>query len=358
MIQFLFLRYSFSRTAHHRARALRIVIATALSLAVLMVTMSVMEYLQDGRFARIRDVSSFDIVLSGDHTGEMRERFPDAAVFSYGESEALGNGSAYKVRFIGRDYDGGLSVGIGKEGGLLVPYTLYGRTSGYMTLTMMGEGRSGRMLPRTVTFPVSGAFFTDLGTSFDSTMLFLPDTMMVEGTPVFTAIKGVDAAVLGELEDEGYSGVSWKEQEAGLYSAFTAENVMMYMVLSLLFVVILVSAKGSARVFFAAREKERAELLILGLGRRRTNAVFLLAFCTVMLVGILLGLIVSHIALPAGERFLFSFVGVDAALSVPYPSFFIFSLLLLAFTVLFALREEAALGRRELSEVMADDSIA
>lgn len=186
MIPYLALRYSFSSSSHHRLRAVRIALSVALSLAVLMVTVSVMDYLQSGRFDRIRSVRSFDITLDGEHTGEMRSRYPDASVFAYGETEALLNGRAYTVRFIGSDYDGGMRVVSGSADGLIVPLSLYIMGDDSAALTMLIEGRNGRMLPAEISYSVSGAFSTELGSAADSSYLFLPYGMMPEGVPVST----------------------------------------------------------------------------------------------------------------------------------------------------------------------------
>ena len=355
MIAFLSFRYSFSRSSNHRSRALRIAIAASLSLAVLMVTISVMEYLQGGRFDRIRDVSSFDITLDGDHQSEMHRRYPDADVFVYGEGEALGNGNAFLVRYIGDDYHGGVNVAIGDRSGLLAPYSLL-RSGDTISLTMLRELESGRTLPVTEDFRVTGAFSTSLGSSFDSSMLFLPLSEMPEGVKLYTAIKGVDDDAIISLRSEGFGGKTWKEKEAGLYSAFIAEKTMMYIVLSLLFVIILVSCRQSVSIFFKSRETELAELVVLGLGRKRSEAVFTFSFLIIMAAGILLGLLLSLLFIPAGEEFMMAVLHTPGAeLSIPFRSFAGFSAFLIFFTVVFSLREEKKLSMRDIVEVMRNE---
>ena len=354
MIPFLAFRYSFSRSSHHRARALRIALAAALSLAVLMVTISVMEYLQDGRFERIRDVSSFDITLQGDHEAEMKKRYPEASVFVYGETEALGNGRAFVIKYIDDEYDGGISIGIGDGSGLLSSYSVLSQGD-MISLTMLRETESGRVLPLTDSYRITGAFSTSLGSSFDSSMLFLPLSDIPNGVEVYTALKGVDDSELGTLRKEGFSGQSWKEKEAGLYSAFLAEKIMMYLVLSMLFVIILVSTHGSVRVFFTAREKERAELIVLGLEKSASDKVFTLSFVIIILTGILLGFVLTLLFIPLGERFIFSFVGYHAELRIPFSSFLLYSFVLVLLTVIFTIRAERALDKRDLLEVLRNE---
>lgn len=355
MIMFIALRYSFSKSAHHRSRAIRIVISTALSLAVLMVTISVMDYLQEGRLDRIRQVSSFDITLDGDHRREMQERYPDSIVFMYGETEALGSGSVFTVRFIDDDYSGGITIEEADDCGIIVPYFLYFQSGGSLLLTMLEEGRSGRLFPQTENWKISGAFYSVLGSSFDNQTIFIPISLMPEGIPIFTAIRNIDASEMEKLRGDGYSGESWKEKEAGLYSAFIAEKAMMYIVLSLLFVIILVSAKGSVREFFSSREKERAELMVLGLERRRADAAFVLASVIVMCIGILLGFSLSHVLIPLGEAYAFSILSSEAGLSFPCIPFLVFSLILLLFTSFFAMGEARNSDKKPIAEVLANE---
>ncbi len=357
MILFLSSRYSFSRTSGHRSRAMRIALATALSLAVLMVTISVMEYLQNGRFERIRDIQSFDITIAGDCTAEMREAFPDASVFLYGESEALALGNAYTVRYIDSSYDGSLIIGEGDASTLLVPYSLYFRTAdGSLEIVMMKEGRSGMKLPSAERVPISGAYYTALGSSFDNSTLFMPLPDEMNDIELFTAVKGVEASNAERLRDEGYDCLSWKEKEAGLYAAFAAEKAMMYVVLSLLFVIILVSLKSNVRVFFRARTGEWAELRALGIGKADVRAVFLFSFMLIALLGIVLGLVFTALMIPLGRSFVLYLTGARPELALPYSLFFVFSLLIIAFTVLFAWLEARKTEKLEIAEVLADEA--
>ena len=173
MIPFLSIRYSFSRSSGHRRRALRIVFSVSLSLAVLMVTISVMDYLQEGRFERIREARSFDMVISGNAVSEMKERYRDASVFLYGETEVLADGGVYTLRYIDASYDGALRIIYGDNTSLLVPYSLY-MASDAINMTALEAGRSGVVLPVTRRVEISGAFSTALGYSFDSSLLFMP----------------------------------------------------------------------------------------------------------------------------------------------------------------------------------------
>ena len=118
-------RYSFSRYNRHFASSLKIAISFSLSMAVLMVILSVMQMLQTSRFDAIRDVKSFDITIKGASLDEVKVLYPDESVFRYKEGYALIDGNAYCVRYIDSDYDGGVDILFGTPDGMLIPYGLY-----------------------------------------------------------------------------------------------------------------------------------------------------------------------------------------------------------------------------------------
>ena len=89
MILSLALRYSFSPVSHHRRRSVRIMLTAALSMAIFITVISIIDYLQGERIGRIRDVRSFDIVIEGSFREDAEAMFPDADVFVYAEKEAL-----------------------------------------------------------------------------------------------------------------------------------------------------------------------------------------------------------------------------------------------------------------------------
>ena len=352
MIWRLALRYSFSPVNGHRGRALRIVISFALSSAVLMVVLSVMLYLQDGRFDRIRSFSSFDIVISGDYEAEMEKRFPSADVFVYGEAEAMGEGEAYTVRYIGEDYP--LPSASSAQHGLVVPYSVYSRYGDSMPLTMLRMGGSGMMLPRTEDTPIEGAYTVPPGASTGLPIIFLPLSAAEDGTRMHTAVSGVDASLIDELRSDGFEGLSWKEKESGLYSAFLAERVMMYAVLSLLFIIILVSMKQAVRISAASRRTERAELAVLGMGRNSAALVFALSFLIVLAVSLAAGFLLSLISLPLAQAAVQG-IFAGAELAMPYRHFAVLAALMVLMTAVFSAAIEARERRIDIMEVLSDD---
>ncbi len=352
LILFLALRYSFSSYGGQRSRAVRIVLASALSLAVLMMVVSVMLYLQNGRFERIREFSSFDLVLEGDVKDEMEKLYPDASVFVYGETEVLGDGEAYTLRYIGNDYDCGIDIDT--SSGLSVPYSVFYRYNGSMPLTMLRRGSSALLLPRTDDVPIGSAYIVPPSAVSGLPFIFLPIDELDDPSLLRTAVKGAGSGDIEALRAEGFRGQSWKEQEAGLYSAFLAERVMMYALLSLLFVIILVSERQSVNIFISSRRKERAELIVMGMPGSAVSALFILSFLIVLAAAIVSGLILSLVMLPAAEAAVRPLFG-EAELHLPVTQFAAVSAVMAVLTVLFSIMTDRKERRLEISEVLAGE---
>ena len=353
MTLFLAFRYLVSSEPRHRSRVVRIVISTALSLAVTLLVMSVMEYLQEGRIEKVRAVQSFDAAVEGDRKEEMKALFPSCPVFLYKEEDALLGGHAVTVRYIDEDYDGGLNRLSGDFSSLVVPYSLwFGLEGGKATLAVIQEGRSGARLPRSYSYEVSGIYSTPLGRSFDDSHVFLPLGESQDG--VLTAVKGVGGKEVDMLRRMGYEVTSWKERESGLAAALALEKTMMYLVLSFLFVIILVSLKSSVRLFYEGKRMERAELEVLGLGKGRIGLAFLLSFLSLIILSLLAGVLVFHLLRPFFSALAGRFLYSEVRLSFPLPVFLSLSAFMLAFTALFCLWYREKEAGRSLLEVIQD----
>ena len=352
MILRLAFRYSFSSIGRHRERSFRLAFSVAVSIAAVIIVISIMEFLQEGRLDRIRAVRSFDTVIPGDHAEDIRSLYPGFPVFAYGETDALLSGHAVKLRFIDEDYDGGLIMLAGNQEGLVVSYPvmLSLPESHSASLLLLSKGRSGRMLPSSEEVSISGIYTTEMGRAFDELYAFLPIEMMPEGIDVYTALKGKDIS----SAIEGMDAISWKESESALYSAFMLEKMMMYTVLFLLFIIIAVSMKQTIRIFYRERRSEIAELLILGMERSRVRLSFLLSFMIVLAIGIALGYLLSIILLPPAGRYLDSIFHRGAGLSVPYDGFMILSLFLLIAALLFSAAESRKAESTALEEVRGE----
>lgn len=340
MNMILALRYAFSKTSSHRARVIRIMITSAISLTVMAIVLSVMAYLQSYRFDAIREVRSFDAVVDGEYKNEIIALFPDKTVFQYAEGEALSGDNAFLVRYISDDYDGGIRYLGGNGSELTVPYSFYMENNvANISVVMLKKGNSGRVVPKTIEYRISGIYSTRLGFEFDDTMIFLPYAEADEAADFKTAIKGISDEDSQILRDLGYEVTTWKESESSLYSAFMIENVMMYVVLSLLFVIIAVSTKQSVRIFYRGKRKERFELFILGMERKRVQNIFLFSFLIVTLLSIVMASIMIMFVLPVVEMLSPSILGLRVDLMFPIAGFALFSTFLIVITLIFTFYE-------------------
>lgn len=353
MIPFLSSRYAFSKSRGQKSRAIRAVLTIALSLVTVTVVMSIMDFLQNGRFQEIRDVRSFDCIVEGRHKDELSLLFPQAVLFEYGEGEALSESGAYQVRYISSDYDGGIRLLFGEEDGLLVPYVRLSAFGPSVNLSMLKKGKVATTM-KTTSYGQSGIYWTKLGKEFDSTMLFLPLEEADESVAFYTAIKGVEGDDAKRIvEGLGYKATSWKEQESSLYGAFLLEKAMMYGVLSLLFIIIMVSLKQTVRIFIETRAKESAELEIVGLKRSSVLGVTLLAFFIVLFLGMVSGFILGALSLLVIERVSLSSPAImDMHLSMPITGLVVFSLSLFLFVFITVLWEKRKQDNRDLWEVI------
>lgn len=353
MILFLSSRYAFPHSRALRSRSIRIMLTVTLSLVVVTVVMAVMNYLQSSRFDAIRDVRSFDCTLEGDFADEIGELLPSCITFTYGEGEAITESGSYLVRYIDSAYDGGLSFYYGDSTSLVVPYSFY-RRNGWSTvsLSMLRSGKAVTTLKST-DYTISGIYYTALSSEFDDTMLFLPLSDADESVTMKTAVKGVDEKDIEKLQEKGYTVTRWQNAESSLYGAFLVEKTLMYALLSLLFIIIAVSIKSSAALFSRSREKEMAELEILGLSKRRADSVALLSFLIVIILGIILALILGEAVLFALETFSHnSSLIITMTLSLPRAGFTFYSLFMIAVTFIFVAVENGKRGKRELYEVI------
>ena len=355
MILSLALRYSFSPVSHHRRRSVRIMLTAALSMAIFITVISIMDYLQGERIGRIRDVRSFDIVIEGSFREDAEAMFPDADVFVYAEKEALAEGRAVVIRYIGDDYNGSISMLRGDSSGLVVPYQLMSLSDdGTISVTMLSERRGGLVLPSSEKIPITGVYATSLGSDFDSSHIFMPISSAPEDASFMTAVKGADPDMADALRSSGYDCRSWMESESILYSAFMTEKTMMVVVLSFLFLILLVSLNGSVRIFYQSRSRERAELILLGLGRRRTAAAFILSFMIVLLSAFILSIVLSYAAIWISERYLSSLMYRAVSLSFPLSAMIVSSAVIAAVALMIAIQKECRESRKDIMEVLGE----
>ena len=353
MILFIAMRYAFPHSKALKARSWRIMLTASLSLVVVIVVISVMNFLQSSRFDSIRDVRSFDCTVDGEYAEEISDLLPSATVFVYAEGEAMTSSGSYLVRYIDSSYDGGIRLCLGDTSSLTVPLSFY-RTNGFGTVSlyMLRSGTKVTAL-KSIEYQTGGIYYTALGSEFDDTMLFLPLTEADENAVRKTAVKGADDSDIYLLREKGYTVTTWKEAEKSLYGAFLVEKALMYAVLSLLFIIIAVSMKSSVVLFYSSRRVEMAELEIMGMETRRIRLVSLFSFLIVIILGIVAAFFSGIGVLRLLEIFSENSSRIiTLKLSMPYDGFAFFSLFMAAVTVVFTHIESRRREKMEISGVL------
>lgn len=345
----LVLRYAFSREANHRSRVVRTMILLSLSTVIFLTTLSLMASLQDRRFSLIKDTRSFDITVHTEDVDTIRSLYPEASVFSYKEDIALVDGRPYRIRYIDESYDGGLEILAGNPDSLMVPYDLYvGLDEGSVNFATLSRTAS-RRIPINRDVEVSGIYYSRARADFDS-MYVLSSLSNAPGElENLVAVKGVDDT--RRLEKAGFTGFeTWKEKERTLYSAFILESTMMALVISLLFIIVLISLSQMSRTILEAKKKERAGLMILGMSKARVDAVFLLSFLLVVTLSMLLGAVLSCFTIHYASLYLCMHYNTQFNALFPFSTFFSMFILMHLLTVMIV---GSRLGRREvLMEVL------
>ena len=344
-------RYSFSKYNRHRSSSLKIAFSFALSLAVLMITLSVMQMLQTSRFDNLRAIRSFDITVKDASVGEIRALYPDCSVFAYKESYALIDGNAFLIRYVDESYDGNINILAGDLSSMMVSYSsslsFKSDEVGFSTLLKSG----GRSVPINRNIRISGIYYTVIPGEFDSYYAFMPYDAAPEDLAPLIAIKGSDDVSI--LDENGYEYETWKEKESTLYSAFALESVMMFCVLAVLLVIVYVEIRGESRVFLNNKRKERLELLIIGYNRAATDIIFIVSFLFILFIGSLLAIVLQEVGIMAFRLFLREALGsYDRNLSIDYALFLKINVVFFILTALTVLHFLGKSNRKSIMEAL------
>lgn len=306
----LVLRYMFSPSNRHRARTVRIMAGLALSTMIVMVILSLMDFLQAGQLDRVRDIRSFPLTVSVSDKDEAyrlaKELSSSGRTFIYKEDKGLlaaGSDSAgVNIRYVGEDYDGGLFMAPScPEEGICLPFRHYGMLPGgsEITLFILEEGQSVRMRPVEKTYPLE-CFFQSSLSDFDSSCVFLPLSEAPSSLEWIVAIKDLsvdEERLASALESEGYDVTMWYESESVLYSSLQLEKTVMSLLLSCLFLIFITQSVQSAMLLAAAKQKECVMLHLTGMRKKDVLAVFSITGALISLIALAAGLLLSRILL-------------------------------------------------------------
>ena len=326
MIGLLFSRYLISHEPRHRSRNIRILLGLVFSTLVLSTVLSVMDYMQEGRFDELKSIRSFPVVIEGgeDMYDELIKEYSDRAiVFRYRTGEGLlrtdGNTLPVLIRYIDDGYAGAMNI-VGKlEDGVLLPFSIFRAlgSSYEINLSRLESGNRVRNTIRERSFNVDGLYRTALSDSFDSSMLFMSyDSAPTEALYhlAFIPLTIDEDELYEELKDRNIGAVIfWKDAEESLYGAMLLEKIVMLILLSSLFLIVLVEIHNDANLFAQSRKRELGALDLMGVERRYILSIFTLLGSCLALFGSLVGLVLSYGVLKLIPLFSSAFYG-DALL--------------------------------------------
>ena len=350
------LRYSFSRYNRHRSRSIRVVILLTISIVIFMTIISSMDALQTKRFEGIKATKSFDIIVHDGNEEEIASSYPDSKVFSYKEEMALISSHAMNIRYIDpKTYGGDIGFLSGDVSTIAIPYTMYG-ANGWTDLSVASfSHEKGRRIPTNVKVPMSGVYFSSAPGDFDRFFVLSDISNAPEDLETIVAVMGTDdtkplKAICPDCRYE-----TWKETESTLYSSFVLERTMMSIVISVLFLVVLLSLNQQIRAFLKNKRKERAELRILGLSEGKVDLIFTLSFLILVFIALILGAGLSFATISLVGHLLSSRYRTMFNPTFDWSAFSWVALLMVAGTVLIAFLRLVKERKLELLEVIGNE---
>lgn len=350
------LRYSFSKYNRHRSRSIRVVILLTLSIVIFMTIISSMDALQSRRFDGIKATKSFDIIIHDGNEGDIRNLYPDCKVFSYKEEMALISSHAMYIRYIDPEtYGGDVDFLSGDASTIAIPYSMYG-ANGWKDLSVASFSHdSARRIPTNNVIPPSGVYFSSAPGDFDRFYVLSDLENAPKKLETIVAVMGSDdTRPLQKLcPKKNYE--TWKETESTLYSSFVLERTMMSVVISVLFLVVLLSLNQQIRAFLQNKRKERAELRILGLSESKVNLMFTLSFLILVFISLVLGAVLSSATIEIAGRFLSSNYRTIFNPEFNWNSFLVVSALMVMGTLLITLVRLRKESKMELLEVICNE---
>ena len=315
-------RYAFSRNRGQRTTSIMILVGIAVGLVALLVISSVMNGLQTAQIDQLRNLESFDIIVSNTKLTKEDISILDGVetAFNFLETNILvvdkssGESTSARMRAYTDDVLSGrrmaasfamARVGNAGDSGFIMSYTmmrsLYLTASDDIRITFLKPGNTATIVPYTTTMPVS-AFYSSRMSEFSSSTLFMDYDRLA-------AIIGEDGARIGIYVDGSQSKVikliqsmdpeaeilTWQEYNRAIYSALMLEKALMYVFLAFMFLIICVNLKNSTRRLLINKQREGAMLRALGCSRRKVYVIFLLQGMIVCLLGEALGILVGKL---------------------------------------------------------------
>lgn len=316
MICTLARRYAFSHKNRHNATSIRIALGLALSVLALNIVISFMVGLQSQRFSQIREYLSFDAIISdiegsasdlqekllSDTTIDESYLFVELpAIVGSGDEALAGTLRAFdKADFANLPYH---IIAGDPTKGLVVSYSML-RKMGWkvndtIQLVLLAKGKTATVVPRTEQVTIGAVYYTPV-TSFNSTYFLMSSSELASLAGSYQdheiAVRG-DLASIETLVGDTATMKSWIDQNTSLYAAMKMEQIMMYLMLSLMSLIILVNLYSSNRNLLDDTVGEFMMLRVMGCRKKDICCIFTLQSFIVSFVGVAFGTILSMVIL-------------------------------------------------------------
>ena len=317
-------RYAFSRTRGQRTTSIMILVGIAVGLVALLVISSVMNGLQTAQMDQLRNLESFDLIITSDKLGKEDIASLDGVdmAFSFLETNVLvvdktsGVSSSARMRAYTDEVLTSprmsqslylLNDHTVPTYGIFMSYTMMRKlslkTTDEMKITFLKPGKTATIVPYTSEYSVEG-YYSSRMSEFSSTTLFMDFDSLAgiigdEDVRIGVYVSGNQNKVIKAILEKDPQAVilTWQEYNKALYSALMLEKTLMYVFLAFMFLIICVNLKNSTRRLLVNKQREGAMLRALGCSRSKVNGIFLMQGIIVCILGEILGIVVGKIVI-------------------------------------------------------------
>ena len=317
-------RYAFSRTRGQRTTSIMIMVGIAVGLVALLVISAVMNGLQNAQMDQLRNLESFDLIVSSGKLSADDVKSIDGVdtAFRFLETNVLvvDKTSETSISARVRAYDSyayqssRMSESLFMSSdvpssfeGLLVSFSMTRslnlRSNDDIKVTFLKPGRTATIVPYTATMGIGG-YFSSKMTEFSSSTAFMDYERLAsiigeDTSKVGVYVSGNQNKVVEAIMalDPDAQVITWQEYNKALYSALMLEKTLMYVFLAFMFLIICVNLKNSTRRLLSNKQKEGAMLRAIGCSRTFVNSVFLGQGIVICLLGEIIGVITGKIVI-------------------------------------------------------------
>ncbi|MBO4716941.1 MAG: ABC transporter permease [Spirochaetales bacterium] len=317
-------RYAFSRTRGQRTTSIMIMVGIAVGLVALLVISAVMNGLQNAQMDQLRNLESFDLIVSSEKLSADDVKSIDGVdtAFRFLETNVLvvDKTSETSISARVRAYDSyayqssRMSESLFMSSdvpssfeGLLVSFSMTRslnlRSNDDIKVTFLKPGRTATIVPYTATMGIGG-YFSSKMTEFSSSTAFMDYERLAsiigeDTSKVGVYVSGNQNKVVEAIMalDPEAQVITWQEYNKALYSALMLEKTLMYVFLAFMFLIICVNLKNSTRRLLSNKQKEGAMLRAIGCSRTFVNSVFLGQGIVICLLGEIIGVITGKIVI-------------------------------------------------------------